>query len=395
LNDTLISNARVLTLNGVVSQSIGATEKTDVLVRNGTIESVGNSIADHSAQHFDAGGRVLMPAFVDCHTHACWAGSRLSEWEQKLKGTSYLDLLAAGGGIMSTVRSVRKASLEDLRDNLLIRLNRMQQTGTLTAEVKSGYGLSTQDEIKMLEAISEANSKWIGTALPTACIGHAKDPEVDDFVSYTINQTLPEITRSFPGITIDAYCEAGSWTLEESLRLFDAAQTAGHPIRVHADQFNDLGMIPEAIARGYVSVDHLEASTPEHLELLAKSTCFGVMLPVCGLHLDNRFGNGRAFLDAGGQLAVASNYNPGSAPCFSMPMVIAASVRNLGILPSEAMIAATQTPAQLLGLSDRGSIEVGKRADLVLLDMTDERELAFEFGANPVRAVWAAGRKVA
>lgn len=339
-------------------------------------------------------GRVLIPGFVDCHTHACWAGSRLEEWEQKLKGASYLELLNAGGGIMSTVRSVREATREQLRDRLLGHLSRMLSLGTLSTEVKSGYGLSTRDEIKMLESISEADGIWPGTLVPTACIGHAKDPEVDDFVSYTINETLPEVSRSFPGITIDAYCEDGSWTLEETLRLFDAALEAGHKIRVHADQFNNLGMIPEAIKRTSLSVDHLEATTPEHLTMLAESDTFGVMLPICGLHLDDRFADGRSFLDAGGQLSIASNYNPGSAPSCSMPLVIAAAVRKLGLLPSEALIASTRSPARLLGLSDRGSIEPGQRADLVLLDMADERELAFEIGSNPVAAAWIAGRRV-
>ncbi len=394
MSDTLITNARVLTLRGDSLGDTGVLDSADVLVRGGKIVSVGDGLQDQGVQQFDASGRVLMPAFVDCHTHACWAGCRLAEWEQKLKGVSYLELLAAGGGIMSTVRSVRDASRDELRDGLLGRLSKMQRTGTLTAEVKSGYGLSTKDEIKMLEAISEAGRSWAGTVVPTACIGHAKDPDVDDFVTRTIEETLPEVTRCFPGITIDAYCEEGSWSLDETLRLFEAAQEAGHPIRVHADQFNDLGMIPEAIKRGFLSVDHLEATSPEHLKQLAQSDCFGVMLPVCGMHLDNRFGDGRSFVDAGGKLAIASNYNPGSAPCHSMPTVIAAAVRHLGLLPAEAIAASTRSPARLLGLTDRGTIETGQRADLILLDMTDERELAFEFGANPVSAVWAAGRKI-
>ena len=394
MSDTLITNARVLTLRGDSLGDTGVLDSADVLVRGGKIVSVGDGLHDQGVQQFDASGRVLMPAFVDCHTHACWAGCRLAEWEQKLKGASYLELLAAGGGIMSTVRSVRDASRDELRDGLLGRLSKMQRTGTLTAEVKSGYGLSTKDEIKMLEAISEAGSSWAGTVVPTACIGHAKDPDVDDFVTRTIEETLPEVTRCFPGVTIDAYCEEGSWSLDETLRLFEAAQEAGHPIRVHADQFNDLGMIPEAIKRGFLSVDHLEATSPEHLKHLAQSDCFGVMLPVCGMHLDNRFGDGRSIVDAGGKLAIASNYNPGSAPCHSMPTVIAAAVRHLGLLPAEAIAASTRSPARLLGLTDRGTIETGQRADLILLDMTDERELAFEFGANPVSAVWAAGRKI-
>lgn len=366
----------------------------DVFIERGTISSVGQCLEVSSAQRFDAMGHVLIPGFVDCHTHACWAGSRLAEWEQKLRGASYLELLNAGGGIMSTVRSVREATREQLRDTLLVHLARMLEVGTLSAEVKSGYGLSTRDEIKMLEAICEADGIWPGTLVPTACIGHAKDPEVNDFVGYTIDETLPEVTRSFPGITIDAYCEDGSWTLEETLRLFDAALEAGHKVRVHADQFNDLGLIPEAVKRNSLSVDHLEATTPEHLTMLAESDTCGVMLPICGLHLDDRYADGRSFLDAGGQLSIASNYNPGSAPSCSMPLVIATAVRKLGLLPSEALIASTRSPARLLGIDDRGSIEPGQRADLVLLDMADERELAFEMGSNPVEAAWIAGRRV-
>ncbi|GAB5495441.1 MAG: imidazolonepropionase [Phycisphaerales bacterium] len=394
MSDLLITNARVLTLAGESHTDVESIDACDVFIERGCISTVGQNLEQSSAQRFDAMGRVLIPGFVDCHTHACWAGSRLTEWEQKLKGASYLELLNAGGGIMSTVRSVREATREELRDRLLMNLGRMLSLGTLTAEVKSGYGLTTRDEIKMLESICEADGNWPGTLVPTACIGHAKDPAIDDFVSYTINETLPEVTRCFSGISIDAYCEEGSWTLDETLRLFDAALEAGHSVRVHADQFNDLGMIPEAIKRGLLSVDHLEATTAEHLTMLAGSDTFGVMLPICGLHLDDRFANGRGFLDAGGKLAIASNYNPGSAPSCSMPLVVAMAVRKLGLLPSEALISSTRNPARLLGLSDRGSIEPGRRADLVLLDMADECELAFEMGSNPVAAAWVSGRRV-
>ncbi len=391
MNELLITGARVLTLEG---NGLGAIEGADVLIRGGVIERVAGSIQEPVRQRFDAGGRVLMPAFIDCHTHACWAGSRLDEWERKLRGATYLEILESGGGIMSTVRAVRDASRNDLRDQLTLRLERMKSLGTLTAEVKSGYGLSTRDELKMLEAISEADEHWPGSVILTACIGHAKDPGVADFVRQTIEETLPEITRCFPGIAIDAYCETGAWSLDETLRLMDAALEAGHRVRVHADQFNDLGTIPEAIRRRFVSVDHLEATTPENLDALARSDTFGVMLPICGLHLDNRFADGRRFLDNGGHLAIASNYNPGSAPSCSMPMVIWAAVRHLGLLPDEAIAAATLGPAALLGLQDRGQVRPGCRADLILLDTADERKLAFEFGASPIAAAWAAGRKI-
>ncbi|MDT8450682.1 MAG: imidazolonepropionase [Wenzhouxiangellaceae bacterium] len=346
------------------------------------------------AGDLDAAGRVLLPGFVDCHTHACFAGSRLDEWERKLAGASYLEIMHAGGGIMATVRATRAAPEAELAELLLARLNRMLAHGSTTIEVKSGYGLDTETELKMLRAIARAGETFAGTVVPTACIGHAIDPDVDRdrFIERTIRETLPAVTSEFPGIALDAYCEQGAWSLDDCLALFDAGQAAGHPIRVHADQFNALGMIDAAVEHEYTSVDHLEATDPAGLERLAQSSTFGVMLPASGFHLDDRYGNGRAFLDAGGKLALATNCNPGSAPCGSMPFVIALAVRKLGLTSAEAIHASTAAGADLLGLGDRGRIEPAKRADLVLLEATDPRELAFEFGGNPVAAVLVAGR---
>ena len=336
----------------------------------------------------------MLPGFVDCHTHACFAGTRLDEWERKLAGVSYLDLLEQGGGIMATVRATREASETELTELLLARLTRMLAHGSTTVEVKSGYGLDTESELKMLRAIARAGESFAGTVVPTACIGHAIDPEVEHgrFVRRTMDETLPAVTAEFPGIALDAYCEKGAWSLDDCLALFAAGQAAGHPIRVHADQFNALGMIEAAVELGFASVDHLEATGIEGLDRLATSTAFGVMLPASGFHLDERYGDGRAFLDAGGRLALGTNYNPGSAPCWSMPFVVALAVRKLGLTPAEAVHASTAAGAELLGLSDRGKIEPGMRADLVVLDATDARELAFEFGGNPVARVMAGGQ---
>lgn len=381
----------------IVNAIVGG-KPADITIKGGNITEVATATSGpiHDKTVFDAQGRAVLPGFVDCHTHACFAGSRLDEWERKLAGVSYLELLEQGGGIMATVRATRNAPETELAELLLARLNRMLAHGSTTIEVKSGYGMDTETELKMLRAILRAGESFPGTVIPTACIGHAIDPDVehDRFVRRTIDETLPAVTAEFPGIALDAYCENGAWSLNDCRALFDAGQAAGHPIRVHADQFNALGMIDAAVERGFSSVDHLEATDGQGLRTLATSETFGVMLPASGFHLDDRYGDGRTFLDAGGRLALGSNYNPGSAPCWSMPFVIALAVRKLGLTPAEAIHAATAAGADLLGLADRGRIEPGMRADLVVLDYTDARDLAFEFGGNPVARVMVAGQWV-
>lgn len=423
----LIRNARVVTpapsaamLRGEAMDQLTVIPRGDVLIDGGVIQSVkelkplkGGAPAQlvkpaappKDTEVIDAQGRVLMPGFVDCHTHACWAGpvvpghpagldGRVDEWEQKRRGVPYLKILERGGGIMASVRAVRAATQAQLTEQLLARLRIMLAHGSTTIEVKSGYGLKTADELKMLRAIADARAQFPGTIVSTALLGHAIDPDVPGFVGITVRQTLPAVTAEFPGIAVDAYCEKGAWDLEQTVLLFNRAREAGHPVRVHADQFNDLGMIPAAIRLDARSVDHLEASSKEHLLALAQSKTCGVMLPACGFHMDNRYARGRSFIMSGGALAIATNANPGSAPCYSMPMIIAMSVRHLGLSPSEAMVASTINPARLLGLTDRGVIAPGARADLLLLRHTDERGVAFEFGASPVDKVITAGRVV-
>jgi imidazolonepropionase len=397
-----ITNAKILSLaqstsprRGSEMNNLSVINSGSILIESGVIQAVGDSIdIPTSTKTIDADGRVLMPGFVDCHTHACWAGDRLDEWELKQSGASYLDILKSGGGIMSTVRAVRQSTVEQLAESLLDRLNWMLAEGTTACEVKSGYGLSTHDELKMLDAIQLASTQWQGRLSPTACIGHAKDSEVENFVQLTINETLPAIHEKYPAITIDAYCEEGAWSVDETISLFTAARQLGHPLRIHADQFNALGMLEAAIKLGALSVDHLEATESESLIKLAQSKTMGVMLPCSGFHVDGRYGDGRGFIDAGGALAIATNVNPGSAPCLSMPMSIALAVRNLGITAAEAITAATINGAHLLGFDDTGTIEAGKRADLVMLRHRDERQLGYIFGGSHIAKVICNGQEI-
>ncbi len=394
-------NARLLTLRGdpgprrgKALRELGVIPHGEVLVADGKIAAVGEKVeAPADAEVIDAAGRVLMPGFVDCHTHACWAGDRLDEWEKKLNGVPYLDILKAGGGIHSTVRAVREATQKQLAATLRERLGQVLRGGTTTIEVKSGYGLNTEAELKMLRAIRRAASDWPGTVVATALLGHAVEGDLEEYSRMVTKEMLAEVSREFPDIAVDAFCEKEAWSVEACVRLFEKARKH-HPIRVHADQFNSLGMIPEAIRLHARSVDHLEATTKADLQALAESNTFGVILPCTGFHTDQRFAKAGFFADRGGALALATNCNPGSSPTHSIPFAIALAVRFCGLLPAEAIVAATYNPAQLLGFTDRGSIEPGKRADLVLLHHKDERQLAYELGGNPVDLVICGGARV-
>jgi imidazolonepropionase len=375
--------------------SLDVIESGSILIENAQITQISETpINSTGAIVIDAQQRVVMPSFVDAHTHACWVGDRLDEWELKQRGASYLDILKSGGGIMSTVRAVREASVDQLHEQLMRHLDAMLHEGTTACEIKSGYGLNTESELKMLDAIHRSADQWVGRISPTACIGHAKDPDEPNFVQRTIQETLPAVHERYPKITIDAYTEEGAWSVDETVALFEAAQELGHPLRIHADQFNELGMLEAAIEMGALSVDHLEATSRESLIKLAESDTTGVMLPCSGFHVDGRYADGRAFIDAGGSLVIATNANPGSAPCFSIPMSIALAVRNLGITAAEAIVASTINAAYLLGYEDMGTLRVGNRADLIMLRHTDERQLGYEFGGSHVQLVICNGSVV-
>lgn len=397
----LIRNARILTLargerprRKAALSDLAVIPHGEVLVVDQAIAAVGEKVeAPEGAEVVDAHGRVLMPGFVDCHTHACWAGDRLDEWRKRLDGVPYLTILKEGGGIHSTVRAVREATQKQLAASLKERLGSMLREGTTTVEVKSGYGLTAEAELKMLRAIRRAASEWPGTVVATALLGHAHEGDPAEFARTVVKEVLPEVAREFPGITVDAFCEQEAWSLEACVRLFEKARKH-HPVRVHADQFNSLGMVPEAVRLHAVSVDHLEASSKADLVLLAQSPTFGVILPATAFHTGGRYARGGFFVDQGGAIALATNCNPGSSPTHSMPLAIALAVRHCGLTPEEAIVAATVNPATLLGLSDRGTIAPGQRADLVLLRHRDERQLAYEVGGNPVDLVICAGQRV-
>jgi len=361
-----------------------------------TVVGAGDPISlPNGCETMDAKGCVVTPGFVDCHTHACWAGDRFDEWEAKLAGRSYLDILAAGGGIMSTVRAVRAATEHDLTALLVQRLLEMSASGTTTVEVKSGYGLNTESELKMLRAIAAARALTPQRIAATFLGAHAIDAAQPDFVARTINETLPAAAALMPGIAADAYCEQGAWSAADCTAYFERARALGCPLRVHTNQFHSLGMVERATALGAVSLDHLEACSDAEIAAVANSESVAVGLPATSFCLGTPFMPAREFIDAGAALALATNANPGSAPVRGMPLVIALAVRHLHLTPSESLIACIWNAACVLGVQGEcGSLAAGKSADVVLWPFRDERALAFEVSGALPSAVFARGMRV-
>ena len=404
----LIRHARVLTLaqpktdssvlagarprRGPALRELGVIARGDVLVQDGKIAAVGAELpVPPDAEVIEADGRVLMPGFVDCHTHACWAGDRLGEWEQQLGGLPPAEIAKRGGGLHAMVRAVREATRKQLAAGLRPRLDLMLRNGTTTVEVKSGYGLTTEAELKMLHAIQRAAQEWPGTVVPTALLGQGLEGDEATHTRMVVREMLPAVWHEFPGITVDMVCEEGGWPVEACVRLFERASKHGLPVRIHADQFGPSGVIPEALRLHARSVDHLESATKADLVALAASDTFGVIAPVTSFHSGLRYARGGAFVDSGGLVALATDCNPATAPTYSMPLAIALAVRGCGLTPAEAITACTVNAAAVLGLSDRGTIEPGQRADLILLRHRDERLLAHELGGNPVDCVIIGG----
>jgi imidazolonepropionase len=398
----LIRNARVLTLSGGTQlrrgkamSELGILEHGDVLISEGKIEGVAVKLeAPEHCEVIDANGRVLMPGFVDCHTHACWAGSPIDDWEKRLLGKSDKEIAQTGGGLAALMQAVREQTKKQLAAGIKQRLDLMLREGSTTVEIKSGYGATLDAELRILHAIVRAGQEWPGTVSPTALLGFSYDGDVEEFAKKTVREVLPQIAREFPAITVDAICDSDAWSVEACVRLLEKARKH-HPIRVQANRLGNLGMIPEALRMGARSVDHLEVSTKSDLEQLAQSWTCGVLLPCSSFHTQQRFARGGFLVESGAAVALGTDCNPFSAPCSSMPLAIALAVRFCGLTPAEAIVAATVNAAAVLDLKDRGTIETGQRADLLLLHHRDERQLAWEFGSNPVDLVFCAGVRAA
>jgi imidazolonepropionase len=375
-----------------------------VLIQDEKITAVGASRELRAAYpkepDLDAGGRVVMPGFVDPHTHAIWVGDRSAEFELRLQGKSYLEILAEGGGILSTVRASRTGSLEKLMSETRPRLWSMFTCGTTTAEVKTGYGLRTAAELRMLQALLALDKEGPLEIVPTFLGAHAIAPEFrerpEDYAALISNTMLPILKEWWPHQApyhempfVDVFCETGAFTLEQSAKILTRASELGFPLKIHADEFDNLGGAKLAAELGAVSADHLVKTSAEDIQALARSNTVAVALPCTPFGLAERdYTPAQAILDAGGLLAIATDLNPGTAWCENMQFALALACRYMRLTPAQAIAAATINAAAAIGRADRlGSLEPGKQADLLILSAPDYRHLGYRFGINLVQTV--------
>jgi imidazolonepropionase len=380
-----------------------------VLIQDEKIAAVGTTrelcAAYPNEPDLDAGGRVVMPGFVDPHTHAIWAGDRSAEFELRLQGKSYLEILAEGGGILSTVRASRTGSLEKLMAETRPRLWSMFTCGTTTAEVKTGYGLRTAAELRMLQALLALDKEGPLEIAPTFLGAHAIAPEFrerpEDYTALICNTMLPILKEWWPHQApyhevpfVDVFCETGAFTLAQSADILTRAKELGFPLKIHADEFDNLGGAKLAAEMGAVSADHLVKTSATDIEALARSDTVAVALPCTPFGLaEKEYTPAQAILDAGGLLAIATDLNPGTAWCENMQFALALACRYMRLTPAQAIAAATINAAAAISRADRiGSLEPGKQADLLILAAPDYRHLGYRFGINLVQMVVKKGR---
>jgi imidazolonepropionase len=408
------SASQLLTLAGGAQRGhdlghLGLIPDGAVLIQDGIIAAVGPSdelrrIYPNEAC-LNAAGKVVMPGLVDPHTHLVWAGERSAEFDLRLQGKSYLEILAAGGGILSTVRSTRHASFAELLAETRLRLRDMFRHGTTTAEAKTGYGLEISAELRQLEALLSLDNEGPVELVITFLGAHAIAPEfTGDPEGYThliCLQMLPAVKSWWqanaggrPLPFVDVFCETGAFDLEQSRQILQIAQELGFPLKIHADEFDNLGGVSLAIELGAVSADHLVKTSVEEIAALGRSNTVAVSLPCTPFGLaEIEYTPARELLNAGAVLALASDFNPGTAWCGNMQFVIALACRTLRLTPAQAIAAATINAAAALGRAETiGSLEPGKQADLLLLTVSDYRHLGYRFGTNLVAMVIKKGQ---
>jgi imidazolonepropionase len=408
----LIGCAQLVTLRGPRRPRVGAEmrelsiiEDGAMLIREGHIARVGarreiEPLIEAGCEVFDAGGRVVLPGFVDAHAHPVFAGSRANEFEKRAAGVTYQEIAAAGGGIRSTVRATRAATEDELFEIARRRESWFLRSGTTTVEAKSGYGLTTADELKMLRVVRRLNEPGALRYVPTFLGAHEVPDEYrasrESYVELVINEMLPRVAEEKLAEFCDVFCEERVFTIAESRRILSAARARGLGLRVHADQMSLSGGAQLAAELGTQTADHLEHTDAAGIAALARAGVQPVLLPGSVYALGSRhYPAARAMIDAGLAVVLATDFNPGSSPTPSLTMTLSIASTQMRMTPAEGVTAATINAAYSLNRGGEiGSLEEGKQADFVVHDCADYRELAYFFGVEHAHAVFIAGRSV-
>lgn len=394
-------------LSGSDQRRVERIPEAEVLVRDGRIAFVGPAEERRATlgelpgvPRLDGDGGTAVPGFVDAHTHLPWAGSREEEFLERMAGRPYEEIAAAGGGILSSVRSTRAADGATILAAMLRRLDWMLACGTTTAEAKSGYGLTLPDERKQLEAIRDASTRHPIELVPTLLAAHETPPEHREdrarWVEIICREIVPDVAASGLARYCDVFCEKGVFTAEESRQVLAAGRDHGLVPRLHADEFADSGGAELAAELGAASADHLMAVSDAGIEAMAASRVPALLLPGTSFFLRKHvYAPARRFVEAGVPVALATDCNPGSSHTESLPTIAQLAVIELGLSIEETLTGVTLNAAATLGLAgELGTLEVGKRADLVVLDAPNLLHLAYHYGVNPVRSVVKDGREV-
>ena len=408
------SASQLLTLTGGPQRgshlgSLNIIPNGAVLIREEKIVDIGTSnemlLKYSKEQPLDANQNVVLPGFIDPHTHLVWAGDRAEEFEMRLQGKSYLDIMAAGGGIQSTVKATRAADFDTLIYQTEKRALNMFFHGTTTAEAKSGYGLDIKTELKQMDVAFTLNEKIPMDIFPTFLGAHAIPSEYqfnpDEYVRIICKKMLPSVKDFSLRVSpdrilpfVDVFCEKGAFSLLQSRIILERAKALGFPIKIHADEFENLGGVSLAVELGAISADHLVKTSRVDISALGESTTVAVSLPCTPFGLgESEYSPAKNMIAANCLFALASDLNPGTAWCGNMQFVMALACRFMGLTPAQAIAASTINSAAAIGQQNKiGSIEIGKQADLIILSVADYRQLAYQFGINLVETIIKKGK---